>query len=242
MGCVEAGDLGELQRRDPSGRGPRSRASTSRRDRCCARRRRRATRSRQRRRARRRRDRAPRCRRASRRRTAHGRSSPCARRRSRARSIPCAFRRVGRSGASRSLLGVVGAGPRRKRLCPTAKLIGGCSPARAVAIQVVRRGVRASRKPARSRGTPIAATARTARRCAGAGHVVCDGRPRLVLEGGSVGDVQASECVVHGCNFASGEAADSPAHARILVRLALPLRRRVRSGRARHLDTRGAEL
>ena len=57
---------------------------------------------------------------------------------------------------------------------------------------------------------------------AGAGHVVCDGRPRLVLEGGSVGDVQALRFVVHGCNFAPDASADSPADARLVVRLALP--------------------
>ena len=57
---------------------------------------------------------------------------------------------------------------------------------------------------------------------AGAGHVVCDGRPRLVLEGGSVGDVQALRFVAHGSNFAPGRAAYSPAHARVVVRLALP--------------------
>jgi hypothetical protein len=52
--------------------------------------------------------------------------------------------------------------------------------------------------------------------------VVCDGRPWLVLEGGSVGDVQALWFVVHGSNVARGRAANSPAHARVEVRLAPP--------------------
>jgi hypothetical protein len=43
-----------------------------------------------------------------------------------------------------------------------------------------------------------------------------------VLEGGSVGDVQALRFVAHGSNFALDEAAYSPAHPRLVVRLALP--------------------
>ena len=68
--------------------------------------------------------------------------------------------------------------------------------------------------------------------CAGAGHVVCDGRPWLVLEGGSVGDVQALWFVVHGSNFARGRAAHSPAHARVVVRLALPGKSRTAAAQA----------